>query len=234
MSDPNTQSFRLGRLLSVQAGCVRKLGTPGAPDPLHRTWKSAFFKEPVDGPVQAGPLGLAGDQQADRKHHGGPDKALLMYSGDHFAAWRADHGLTDLSGGGFGENLTVTGFAEPDVCIGDRLGVGSAVLEVSQPRQPCGNINRRWGRKGITEAVAANGRSGWYLRVVEPGALAAGDDVQLIRRPHPTLTVALANDALYRRSDDARVFAALIACQALTDSFKRGLNARLAELGASF
>lgn len=156
-----------------------------------------------------------------------------MYSGDHFAEWRADFALAELSGGGFGENLTVRGFAERDVCIGDRLRVGTVLLEVSQPRQPCSNINRRWGRKGITEAVAANGRGGWYLRVIETGSLTAGDDVQLIARPYPSLTVALANDALYRRSDDKRLFAALITCAALTDSFKRGLNMRVAELGAS-
>lgn len=223
----------LGRVLSVQAGRIQKLGVAGADDPLRRPWRSAFFKSAIAGTVEVGTLGLADDQQADRRHHGGPDKALLMYSADHFDLWRHEYALADLAPGGFGENLTVAGFAEADVCLGDRLRVGTALLEVSQPRQPCSNINRRWGRKGITEAVVANGWGGWYLRVLEPGTLGGGaDEVRLAERAHPGLTVSLATDALYRRCDDPAVFAALLDCPALPESFKRGLRGRLAELTA--
>ena len=230
-SPPAARLLILGTVRSVQVGRAQKLGTPGAADPLQRPWRSAFFKEPVDGAVDVGPLGLAGDEQADRKHHGGPNMAVLMYSADHFPAWRSDHGLEGLTGGGFGENLTVNGFAEEDVCIGDRLNVGSVVLEVSQPRQPCSNINRRWQRKGITEAVTQNGRGGWYLRVLEPGRLSAGDEVLLVDRPNPGLTVKLATDAFYRHRRDPNLLTSLIACPQLSERFKEGLRSRLEEVG---
>jgi MOSC domain-containing protein YiiM len=220
----------VGQIASLQAGRVQNLGTAGAPDPLARPWRSAFFKTALSGPVNVGTLGLDGDQQADTKHHGGANQALLMYSADHFPYWRSNFGLDGLEGGGFGENLTVTGFAEPDVCIGDTLRVGTALLQISQPRQPCSNINRRWGRKGITEAVADTGRGGWYLRVLQPGTLRAGDAVELLARPFPELSIALACDAYYRRCNDSAVLEAFIACPLLTDGFRGGLQKRLAQL----
>ena len=220
----------LGTVESIQIGKVGSHGTPGATDPVHRPWRSAFVKTPIEGPASVGPLGLEGDEQADKRHHGGPDKAVLMYSADHFPGWRAGHGLADVGPGGFGENLTVSGLAEADVCVGDRLRVGTTLLEVSQPRQPCSNIDRRWGRKGVMDATVASGRGGWYLRVIEPGEIRAGEAVRLVERPHPGLTVALANDAHYGRCHDRAAFDALLACPSLTESFKRGVRARMAKL----
>ena len=222
----------LGTLLSVQAGRIQRLGTAGAQDPLHRPWRSAFIKSPISGAAQVGHLGVEGDEQADRKHHGGPDQALLMYSADHFPYWRGEMGLEGVGGGGFGENLTVSGFTERDVCIGDRLRVGSVLLEVTQPRKPCSNINRRWGRDGVTQAVTENGRGGWYLRVIEPGSLAAGEAVTLEARPHPELAVSLANEAMYGRTSDPAVLEAFLACPQMPEAFKRGLRARLEKLSA--
>ena len=221
----------LGHVLSIQVGKAKSHGNAGAVNPLERPWRSAFFKEPVSGPVAVGPLGLAGDEQADRKHHGGPDLAVLMYCGDHYPAWSAEHGLASIGPGGFAENLTVTGCGEPDVCVGDRLRVGrNLVLEVSQPRQPCSNIDRRWRRQGVMAATVATGRGGWYLRVLQPGEVRAGDEVVLLERPFPGLTVAVANDAHYDRCRDRGVFEALLACPALTDGFKRSVRAGLAKL----
>ena len=101
---------------------------------------------------------------------------------------------------------------------------------ISQPRQPCSNINRRWGRKGITEAVADNGRGGWYLRVLETGTLQAGDEIEVVSRPFPELSIVLACDAFYRRCHDPAVLAAFIACPPLTESFRVGLQKRLAHI----
>lgn len=221
--------LRLGRLLSVQVGQVQSLGTPAAENPLGRPWRSAFLKSPISGLVRATTLGIDGDQQADTRHHGGPDKAVLMYSADHFPHWRA-FGLAKMAGGGFGENLTVSDFAEPQVCIGDRLRIGTALFEVSQPREPCSNINRRWGRRGVTEEVAQTGRGGWYLRVIDVGTLETGDEVHLVSRPFPKLSISLANDAGYGRNRDSRVLEALIACDALTDNFRRRVRAKLDDL----
>src|SRR5688572_14539921 len=124
---PNQPAI-LGRVVSLQAGKIQMLGTPGVSEPIHRPWRSAFLKGTIHGVAQVGILGIDGDEQADRKHHGGPNQALLMYSADHFPEWR-EFGLAGLDGGGFGENLTVAGLAEADVCIGDRLRVASVLLE---------------------------------------------------------------------------------------------------------
>ncbi len=133
------------RLLSVQVGIPRTVGTPGALDPMQREFTSAIWKEPVSGPVRAGGLGLAGDSVANTRVHGGPEQAVLMYAESHYPLWRAEWGRDDLGPGGFGENLTVEGLVEDSVCIGDVLEIGEARLQVSQPRQPCATLARRHG-----------------------------------------------------------------------------------------
>ena len=124
-------------LLSVQVGMPTVLGVVGSTDPANRPWTTGFIKGPVAGPVWAGSLNLTGDGQADRTNHGGPDKAVCVYPADHYEFWRHDLGLPDIPLGAFGENFTVAGLGEADVCIGDVWAVGDAVFQVSQPRQPC-------------------------------------------------------------------------------------------------
>ena len=145
---------------------------------------SAIAKHPADGPIAVGPLGLVGDMQADLTVHGGPDKAVHHYPHDHYAAWREeldDHELL-AAPGAFGENITTTGLTEADLCIGDRFRLGSALVEVSQGRQPCWKIDHKFKRKGITARVIETGRSGWYYRVIEPGTVQADDTLELIER----------------------------------------------------
>ncbi len=185
------------------------------------------FQKPVDGPVQTGWLGLQGDSQADVKHHGGRDKAILAYSADHFAGWRADPELAALSGGGFGENLTLSGLTEPDVCIGDAWRAGDVLLEVSQPRQPCWKLGRRWRKPEMVKQVVQNGQTGWYLRVLEEGLLEAGFSLQLERRPHPDWSIAAANRVMYDRKTPADRIRALIALPELSDAWKDELGERV-------
>src|SRR5262249_47371619 len=142
-------------------------GTPGAADPLEQPWTSAYYKDPVTGPVKLGRLGLEGDQQADRRVHGGPDMAVLAYSIDHYPVWRRELGIESMGPGGFGENFAVAGRDERTVCVGDVIAIGDARLQVSQPRGPCANISRRWKRADLLKRVTENGRSGWYLRVLD-------------------------------------------------------------------
>jgi MOSC domain-containing protein YiiM len=154
--------------------------------------RSAIGKAPASAPVMAGPLGLAGDEQADLTVHGGTDKAIHHYPHDHYAAWAAElngHPLL-AAPGAFGENITTTGLTEDQVCIGDRFRLGHALVEVSQGRQPCWKIDHRFERKGVTARVIETGRCGWYYRVIEPGAVAAGDTLALADRPHAEWTVA--------------------------------------------
>jgi len=194
-------------------------------DPDGRLVRTAFRKEPVDGPVEVGATNLAGDEQADLRVHGGPHKAVLVYSADHGPAWRDFDARMDAPGA-FGENLHVTGLTEADVCIGDRWRVGSAVFEVSQPRQPCWKANDRWGRDDVVDEMERTGRTGWYHRVIETGSLGAGDRCELLERPHPEWTVAEANDLMHHRRDDEAGARALAAVPALAPSWVRTLTAR--------
>ncbi|MBA2565353.1 MAG: MOSC domain-containing protein [Gemmatimonadetes bacterium] len=178
------------RVTSVRVGRPRWLGDPDARDRLRRPFRTAFVKEAVEGEVTVGPLGLEGDSQSDRRHHGGPEMAILAYSADHYPAWRQELGLPEMGPGGFGENLTIAGVDETSVCIGDTYAVGGARLQVSQPRAPCYNISRRWGRQDLMLRVVQTGRTGWYLRVLAAGPVAAGDLLRLEERPLPGWSVA--------------------------------------------
>jgi MOSC domain-containing protein YiiM len=177
-------------LLSIQVGPPRSFGIPGASDPMDRPWTTGFYKEPTVGPVLVGRTNLEGDGQADLVNHGGPDKAVLAYSADHYPAWRSELAKPDLPFGAFGENFTVVGQTEADVCIGDRWTVGEVRLEVSQPRLPCWKLARRWRIKDLALRVDRTGRSGWYFRVLAEGQVTTGQSWRLEERPFPDWTVA--------------------------------------------
>lgn len=216
-----------GRLLSIQTGQPREHGTPGAARALERPWTTAFFKEPIDGPVWLGRTNLAGDGQADLRHHGGEHKAVLAYAAAHYPGWRAELYL-ELPHGAFGENFTVAGMDEATVCLGDVCEVGGAMVQVSQPRLPCWKIARRWQVKDLSARVQRSGRTGWYLRVLREGEVAAGDEVRLVERPHPEWTIARANAALHTRSAVEAEVRALAACPALAPSLAAALAGYLA------
>lgn len=160
---------------------------------------SAIDKRPVSGPWGIGLQGLTNDAQANRAHHGGPEKALHHYAFDHYAAWIAEIGDHPLlaSPGAFGENLSTVGWTEDDICVGDVIRFGAARLQVSQGRQPCLTLNLRFGLKDMALRVQQNGRSGWYYRVLEPGVAKEGDGLQLIHRAQPDWTLARLNKVLY-------------------------------------
>jgi MOSC domain-containing protein YiiM len=220
-------------IVSLQIGLPRTLGAEGSPDPSDRVWTTAFFKEPVAGPVRAEAGGLVGDGQADRKNHGGSDKAVLAYAAGHYAAWRAELPGLDLAPGAFGENLTVEGIAEADVCIGDVwVSAAGVALEVSQPRRPCWKLSRARRTPELAARVVANGRSGWYLRVIAPGELRAGEALSLRTRPHPEWTVARANRVMHHARDDAAANAELAAVPSLSAAWREVLAARAAGRGA--
>jgi MOSC domain-containing protein YiiM len=204
-------------LFSVQVGQPRLV-------PDREPWLTAFYKTPVEGPVHLGRDNLAGDRQADLTVHGGPDKAVCVYSGDHYATWRGELAEPACGPGWFGENFTVAKQAERTVCIGDVYQVGSAVVEVSQPRSPCWKLAKRWGRLDLPKLVVRSGRSGWYLRVLEEGMIAAGQVLSLLRRPHPEWTVERVNHLMYVRGTAASEARGdrlrLAACAALSEGWR--------------
>ncbi len=153
---------------------------------------SAIAKQPATGPIAIGPHGLAGDEQADQVHHGGPEMALHHYPRDHYPHWQGllgDHPL--LAGqAAFGENISTLGMTETEACLGDRYRLGSALVEVSQGRKPCWKLDHRFDRAGVMAEVVRSARSGWYYRVIEAGTVQAGDAIALVDRPLPEWSVA--------------------------------------------
>ena len=208
---------------SLQIGAVRTEGMADSRDPVHRQWTTGFYKLPVSGPVRLQPDGFCGDAVADTRHHGGPDKAVLCYAASHYLRWQAEFPQLAWVPGGFGENLTLAGADEATVCLGDRFRCGQCELQVSQPRQPCWKIARRWGVKTMTKQVTQSGRTGWYLRVHKSGQIASGDRLELIDRPQPDWTVARANDVMFGREVDRMSVMELMNVPELAPAWKDGL-----------
>ncbi len=213
------------KLLSIQVGLPRTIGVADAPDLMDREWTSGFFKDGVSGAVDVSPTGLAGDGQADLRNHGGPDKAINVYPADYFLLWREELGIA-FSAGAFGENFTTEGLTEKDVCIGDVFKIGGIVVQITQPRQPCWKLARRWRIKDLASRVEQTGRTGWYFRVLQTGRVEAPADFTLVERPHPQWTVAAANEIMHHRKTDWDAAAALAACDALSVSWKTSLAKR--------
>jgi MOSC domain-containing protein YiiM len=179
------------------------------------TWVSGYGKERVDGEVFVGRLNLDGDGQADKRWHGGPDMAVLAYANAHYARWRAELAWPAAGPGAFAENFTVDDVDEQSACLGDVWQVGEARLQISEPRKPCRNISRFWGREDLLRLTEQSGRFGWYLRVLREGRVRAGQEIELIERPHPEWTVARAMAARRTKARDQAPAQRLAACPAL-------------------
>ena len=178
------------RLGSVNVGRVRTV-TLG-----ERPVRTAIWKAPTDGLVRLRGVNLDGDDQADRSVHGGPDKAVYAYAAEDLAWW-TDKLSRRLGPGMFGENLTTSGLDLGAALIGERWSVGSAVLEVSQPRVPCYKLGIRMGDPRFPAAFAAAGRPGLYLRIVKQGGLRAGDPIRVLSRPDHGVSIGLVTRAYH-------------------------------------
>ncbi len=170
------------RLLSVNVGTPREFTWLG------RTERSAIWKLPVEGPVDMHGVNMAGDDQADRSVHGGPDKAVYAYSSEDEAWWEEQLGRP-LGPAPFGENLTLEGVDVTDALIGERWQVGDALFEVCQPRVPCWKLGVKMGDAAFPPKFAAAGRPGAYLRIVHEAPVAAGDPLHIVYRPSHGVTV---------------------------------------------
>jgi MOSC domain-containing protein YiiM len=212
-----------GQLLSIQVGrpriCV-------AADDPQKTWTTAIQKSAVGGPVHVSKRNVSGDLQADLEHHGGEDKAVLAYAAAHYAQWAVDLPTIAFTPGGFGENLTVAGFDETQCCVGDVWQVGPVRLQISQPRQPCWKLSRRWNLPNLAKRVQQTRRTGWYLRVLEVGEIAAGMTIELRDRPFADFTIAWALDVMYAQPRNSADDLLLAECPALSASWKSTLFAR--------
>jgi len=174
--------------------------------PKSVTWqgrevRTGIFKEPVRGRIRVSRLNLEGDGQADLRVHGGEDKAVYAYPVEHYAPWITELGR-QLAFGQFGENLTVEGLQEDQVCIGDVLRIGTTLFQVSQPRTPCFKLGIRMEDDAFPQRFLESGRSGFYLRVLEEGELQAGDPIHLESRDPHGLTVLQICRLIYGDSGD--------------------------------
>jgi len=196
-----------------------------------RTWRSAYVKDEVAGPVRVTALGLEGDEQHDRTVHGGEHMALLAYAAAHYAAWRRDPALAQMGPGGFGENLTIEGLDESTVCIGDVLEAGDVRFAVSQPRGPCANIARRWNVPDMVKRVTETGHTGWYLRVLREGTIERGVPVTLVERPRAELTVVRVFRLSRDPASDPAGVQALASCAELSPAWRAKFAKEAARTG---
>lgn len=204
-------------VLSLQIGRIAPLGSKQVP--------SAFVKQPISGAARAERLGLAGDEQADLTVHGGPDKAVYFYPSEHYPRWAADvprhEGI--LLPGAFGENVTTTEIDEQSIAIGDILAVGSTQMQVTQPRQPCFKLGLRFADPTLGRLMMQSGRTGWYVRVLQPGELKAGDEIRVVRRPNPEWTINRFNRHVLNQSATVDELKELSEIEGLAEDWREGI-----------
>jgi MOSC domain-containing protein YiiM len=210
-----------GRVESVNVGAPRAVQMDG------RTVWTAIWKSPVEGRVPLRGVNLRGDDQADRAVHGGPDKAVYAYGAQDTEWWEAELGAS-LGPGAFGENLTVRGLPVSEAVIGERWAVGSAVLEVAQPRLPCFKLGLRMGDPRFLKRFAAAGRPGAYLRVIREGDIGAADAIDVVARPTHGVTSALVSRAILREPE---LLAAALQAPELPGELRDWLQERAAHFG---
>jgi MOSC domain-containing protein YiiM len=183
---------------------------------------TGICKKPVRGPVHLGQNGFEGDGVGDLKHHGGPDKAVCVYSIDHYRYWEQVLGEA-LPPAPFGENFSVSNFDEAAVCIGDIFQAGTAVVQISQPRQPCSTLAARFGRSDMVKLVVNSGRTGCYFRVLEEGVVEAGNILIPGKKDGNGVTVSFANRIYHHDRRNREGIEKVLAVKALSDSWRESL-----------
>src|SRR4051812_24999144 len=179
------------RLVSVNVGMPKDVPWRG------KTVHTGIWKSPVEGPVMVRRLNIDGDGQGDLNGHGGEQRAVMVYQTESYDHWQRHFGRDDLVPGMFGENFTITGLGDDEVCIGDRYRIGEAEFEVTQPRVTCFRVGMRLGEPEMPNLLVAHHRPGFYFRVIEEGFVAAGDEIVRTRRGHHELNVAEIDALLY-------------------------------------
>ncbi|MCG1027976.1 MOSC domain-containing protein [Virgibacillus halodenitrificans] len=211
----------------IFTGKVKRIGTENASNPMERPWESGMFKQAVDDKVWLTKTGFTGDEVADTKNHGGPEKAVFAYPIKHYTSWKEELDLESIDMSAMGENMAVLEMDEFSVCIGDTYELGDAVIQVSQPRQPCWKPARRFGIVDLALRIQNSGRTGWYFRVVKEGYVTPGTDLKLIERPYPQWSIAACNEVMHIYKDDLRTAEELASCDLLAINWRKTLKKRL-------
>lgn len=211
----------MAELVSVNVGLPRPVDTPRGPV------LTAIFKSPTTERLRAERHNLQGDRQADLSVHGGENKAIYGYPSEHYPVWAEELGREDLTPGQFGENLTTRGLLERELGVGDLLSIGSAVLQVSQPRAPCFKLGLRMKDRTFVRTFLEGGRPGFYFRIVEEGELGVGDTIERIEAGPTGVTVHEVWDLSYGSNHDPARLELALRIPTLGDEWKKPMQSRL-------
>ena len=212
------------RLVSLNIGMPREVEGPKGPV------TTGIFKNPMSGRISLRKHNLDGDGQADLKHHGGEHKAVYAYPYEHYAYWRERLNRVDFVFGQFGENLTVEGMLETEIHIGDTFRIGTVVVQITQPRQPCFKLGIRMGMPEIVKQFLESECSGFYLRVVEEGELAAGDPIELVQLDPEQVSVQFVNHLRFFDKGNRDGIAKALRAKALAPSWRDDFEGMLGKL----
>src|SRR5580693_3952893 len=217
MEDPEKRA--MPRLLSVNVGLPRDVAWRG------KTVHTAIWKTPVQGRRVARRLNIDGDGQGDLAGHGGEHRAVFVYQIDSYAYWQAQLDRSDFSLGQFGENFTVVGLPDGEVCVGDRYRIGSALFEVTQPRVTCYRLGIRMNEPAMAGLLVSHHRPGFYLRVLEEGEVAADDEIAKVADGPERITVAAIDGLLYLPNPSREQLERSLRVPALSPGWKTSLKA---------
>ncbi len=191
---------------------------------------TAIYKEPVAGSVWLGKLGLVGDGQADLTVHGGLHQAVYSYPIEHYDYWQKRLNTTPLAFGTFGENFTVSGLLEDQVCVGDILSIGEATVQVTMPRIPCFKFEHKIGHPEILDAFLRSGKSGFYQRVLTEGQVKVGDEIKIVERDSNKISIRTALGLQKLGEGDAALLAQALKIKSLAPLLKEVYEHRLSAL----
>lgn len=193
-----------------------------------KSFYTGYNKAPQQEPVYLHKTHFEGDGVGDTVHHGGEDKAVCVYPLEHYEKWSTDLELeSPLKVPSFGENITAAGLKEDDVCIGDVFQMGQAVVQITQPRQPCNTLASILNRPDMIKKVVNTGRTGYYLRVIQEGSVSKDDEMVLIEKDPAGISVTEANQIKYGYIKDAKKIKELIKVEALAESLRQSLAKRI-------
>ena len=181
---------------------------------------TGMCKKPVSSPLLLTRQGFEGDGVGDKKNHGGTDKAVCVYGLDHYAHWEKVLGIP-MPEAAFGENFSVAGLQEGDIHIGDVFRAGSALVQVSQPRQPCSTLAARYGRSDFVKIVTDSDRTGFYVKVLEEGRVKAGDGLDLVEQDSRQVSISFANHIWYLDRKNHEAIEKVLSVPALSEAWRK-------------
>lgn len=207
----------------------------GTPKTVSSDFTTAIFKQPVNGPIYLSKDNLTGDKQADLSVHGGPDKAINVYPVEHYDYWRQRTGilfkkrihLPTPANGAFGENFTVSGLLEDNIFIGDIFKIGEVIVQVTQPRQPCWKLARKFNQPKLPFWVHDTNRTGWYFRVLETGSVESNTAIELVESGCKEWSVAKANQLIIKKNKPIKDMLSILECPALSESWQKTFRSSL-------